>query len=54
MFMTVYNEVVNIIGTVPPELEFIYAICTISLFIMIIYCITIPFSILYDTVGGKW
>ncbi len=54
MIMTLYEEVKNIIGVVPIELEYVYAICTISLFIMIIYCITIPFRILYDVIGGKW
>lgn len=45
--LKIYNFVVDIIGQVPPELEFVYAIGTIVILIFILLCIFIPFKIIY-------
>lgn len=46
--LKLYNFVVDVIGDVPQEMHFIYAICTIALIIIIIYIVYFPFKILYD------
>lgn len=47
MYLEVYNKVKEIIGTLPVELEYVYAICTILLFCLILFAIISPFVFLY-------
>ncbi len=44
----IYEYVVNLIGPVPIELEFIYAIGTLIVVFFIVWAITFPFKIIYD------
>lgn len=44
----IYEYVVNVIGQVPSELEFIYAIATLIVIFFIMWAITMPFKIIYD------
>lgn len=50
MFMNIYSKVQEILGVLPVELEFVYAICTIILFVIIIWCAIFPIKIMYDLV----
>lgn len=47
MGLNIYQKVVEIIGELPTELEFIYAICTVLLFSVLIFIVVSPFVILY-------
>lgn len=52
MYDTIYNLVINLIGQVPPELNFVYGFATIFLFIVIVLCVIMPFWIIYKVVSG--
>jgi len=45
--LDIYNMVVQIIGQVPIELNFIYGFCTILVFVFIISFIALPWVIVY-------
>lgn len=47
MGLDIYNKVVEIIGELPTELEFLYVLGTILLFLIIIFVAVSPFIILY-------
>lgn len=47
MFLEVYNKVKEIIGVLPQEFEFIYILCTIFLFVVIVFVVISPFILLY-------
>lgn len=53
MVLDIYNKVVEIIGELPPELTFVYGICTIIVFIMMIYCIILPYKLIFDFID-RW
>lgn len=46
--LKLYDFVVKVIGDVPQEMQFVYAIGTIALLIIIIYIVYFPFKFLYD------
>lgn len=52
MGLDIYNKVKEIIGVVPTELEFLYAIGTFVLFCVIIFVAISPFIVLYRL--SKW
>ena len=43
MFLEIYNKVKDILGVLPPELEYVYAICTILVFCAVLFCVLAPF-----------
>lgn len=43
----IYNLVVEILGPLPMEMNFLYALGTIILFTVIIACCCVPFLIMY-------
>jgi len=45
--LDIYNLVVEIIGILPIELNFVYGLCTILLFCCVIAFIAMPFVIVY-------
>ncbi len=45
--LNAYNLVVKIIGEVPPEMEFLYAIGTIILLIIVFLMVYLPFVYLF-------
>ena len=47
MALEIYNMVVSIIGPVPIQFEFVYAIGAIFVFIMIIYCLVWPWKLVF-------
>ncbi len=47
MGLNIYNMVVEIIGVLPIELNFIYGICTILVFSFVIMFIALPWVIVY-------
>ena len=47
IFLDIYNLVVQIIGQVPIELNFIYGFCTILVFVFVIAFIALPWIIVY-------
>lgn len=49
--LNIYNLVVSIIGPVPMEMEFIYAIGTIALIIVLLMIVYFPFKLLSDVFG---
>lgn len=49
MNLEIYEKVKEIIGILPPEMEWAYAVGTIILFSIIIACCVFPFAIIY-----KW
>lgn len=46
--MKIYDFVVSILGPVPMELEFIYAIGTLFILFMLLWAVTIPYKLIYD------
>lgn len=50
--LDIYNLVVDLIGVVPIELEFIYGIATITLFLLICFVVISPFIIVYKL--SRW
>lgn len=49
MILNLYNAVVQILGEIPSEYHFVYAICTIILFMIILWCIVFPFKFIYES-----
>lgn len=47
MGLNIYNMVVEIIGVLPIELNFIYVICTILVFSFVLMFIALPWVIVY-------
>lgn len=47
MGLNIYNMVVEIIGVLPIELNFIYGICTVLVFSFVIMFIALPWVIVY-------
>lgn len=47
MGLDIYNLVVDIIGELPVELEFIYAIGVLFVFVVVICCAVFPFYLVY-------
>ena len=45
--MDIYNLVVELIGTVPSELTWIYGIGTVILVAVMISCVVFPFVLIY-------
>lgn len=45
--LDIYNLVVQIIGQLPVELNFIYGFCTILLFVFVLGFIALPWIIVY-------
>lgn len=52
--MKVFELVKEVIGPLPIELEFIYAIGVCIVLAGIIYACIAPFAYLYDTVFNRW
>lgn len=52
--MKIYDLVVDIIGPLPLELEFIYAIGVCIVLAAIIYACIAPFILLYNTIFSRW
>lgn len=50
MGLEIYNLIVSIIGELPVELQFIYAICTILFIMVILMIIAFPFILIYRSV----
>lgn len=48
--LEIYNTVVSVIGTLPPELEFVYGLCVIVLFVFLIMIVAFPFVLIYRVV----
>jgi len=51
MGLEIYNLVVSIIGELPIELHFLYGVGTLFLFVLICFCVMLPFSIVYKIWG---
>ena len=52
--MGFYDIVVKIIGVLPEQFTFIYYIFVVLLGLVVIWCITMPFTIAYELIkGGK-
>lgn len=52
--MKVYNFVVDLLGNVPIEFEWLTALGVIVVFVAIIWCAIYPIKFLYDLVFRKW
>ena len=53
MYDTIHELTTNLLGTLPPELNFVYGFADIFLFICIILCVIMPFWIVYKVVSGN-
>ena len=49
--LEVYNTVVSVIGVLPAELQFVYGLCTIVLFVFLIMIVAFPFVLIYRVVN---
>lgn len=49
--LEIYNTVVSVIGTLPIELEFIYGMCTLIIFVFLIMIAAFPFVLIYKVVN---
>lgn len=47
MNTNLYDIAVQLIGELPIELEFVYGIASIFLFMMVIICVCVPFIVLF-------
>ena len=54
MFTKVYDMVVSLMGPVPIEFEFLYAVGVCIIFTALVWAVVIPFKLLYDVVIGRW
>lgn len=52
MFLNIYNMVVEVLGVLPVELEWLYGLGTIIVFYLILSVIFFPFTFLYSCVFG--
>lgn len=50
MGLDIYNQVVSIIGSLPPELTWVYGFCVIFLIIIIFMVAISPFVLVYNLV----
>ena len=54
MFLNIYNMVVEVLGVLPTELEWLYGLGTIIVFYLILSVIFFPFTFIYSFMfGGK-
>lgn len=54
MFLNIYNMVVEVLGVLPVELEWLYGLGTIIVFYLILSVIFFPFTFMYSCMfGGK-
>ena len=47
MDTNLYDIAVQLVGELPIELEFVYGITAIFLFIMVIFCVCVPFIVMF-------
>lgn len=47
MYLDIYNMVVNILGELPSNMFYIYDLCTILMFLLILFIVASPFILLY-------
>ncbi len=47
MYLDIYNKVKEILGVLPPELDYVYAICAILVFAAVIFVVIAPFVVIY-------
>lgn len=47
MGLEIYNFVVSILGELPNELNFLYAIGTLFVFVLICYCAVVPYILIF-------
>lgn len=52
--MKIINLVNEVLGPLPPEFEFVKAICVCIVFAAIIYACLAPFAFLYNTIFSRW
>lgn len=51
MGLEIYNLVVEVIGELPLELNFIYGICTVLIIMFLLMVIAFPFVLIYRSVS---
>lgn len=51
MGLDIYNMVVDILGELPLELHFLYALGTIFVLILVLFCAMLPFIVVYKVWG---
>lgn len=51
MGLEIYNLVVEVIGELPMELNFVYAICTVLVILFLLMVVAFPFILIYRSVN---
>ncbi|MDD2505512.1 MAG: hypothetical protein PHF21_04520 [Bacilli bacterium] len=52
MALDIYNMIVEVVGVLPNELQFVYGFLTIFMFMILILCVSMPFILIYKW-GGR-